>query len=49
MCIRDRITALADGKITSDEDAMLITLRQNLGISESKHASLLAELQDRDN
>ena len=42
------ITALADGKITSDEDAMLITLRQNLGISESKHASLLAELQDRD-
>ena len=41
------VTALADGMITSDEDAMLETLRQNLGISDSKHASLLAELLDK--
>ena len=52
MCIRDRyratlITALEDGMITSDEDAMLSTLRENLGISVSKHASLLAELLDK--
>ena len=42
------VTALADGMITSDEDAMLRTLRENLGISDSRHASLLAELLDRD-
>jgi len=42
------ITALEDGMITSDEDAMLQTLRENLGISDAKHASLLAELLDRD-
>ena len=41
-------TALADGMITPDEDAMLKTLRNNLGISDSRHASLLAELLDRD-
>ncbi len=42
------ITALEDGMITSDEAAMLNTLRKNLGISDSRHASLLAELLDRD-
>ena len=42
------VTALADGMITSDEEAMLSTLRLNLGISDSRHASLLAELLDRD-
>ena len=42
------ITALDDGMITSDEAAMLNTLRKNLGISDSRHASLLAELLDRD-
>ena len=41
-------TALADGMITSDEDAMLQTLRNNLGISDSRHGSLLAELLDKD-
>ena len=40
--------ALEDGMITSDEAAMLNTLRKNLGISDSRHASLLAELLDRD-
>jgi hypothetical protein len=33
--------------ISSDEDAMLQTLRKTMGISDSKHASLLAELLDR--
>ncbi len=42
------LTALADGMITSDESAMLSTLRDNLGISDSRHATLLAELLDRD-
>ena len=42
------VTALADGMITPDEDAMLSTLRLNLGISDSRHASLLAELLDKD-
>ncbi len=42
------ITALEDGMITSDEDAMLRTLRENLGISDARHGSLLAELLDRD-
>lgn len=41
-------TALTDGMITSDEDAMLKTLRDNLGIPDSRHASLLAELLDKD-
>ena len=40
-------TALADGMITADEDAMLKTLRKNLGIPDSRHASLLAELLDK--
>ena len=43
------ITALKDGMITSDEDAMLATLRESLGISDSIHASLLAELLDSKN
>jgi tellurite resistance protein len=42
------VTALEDGMITSDEAAMLTTLRDTLGISESRHATLLAELLDRD-
>ena len=42
------ITALEDGMITSDEAAMLTTLRENLGITDSRHATLLAELLDRD-
>ena len=41
------VTALADGMITSDEDAMLNTLRLNLGISDARHAILLAELLDK--
>lgn len=40
-------TALNDGMITPDEDAMLLTLRNNLGIPDSRHASLLAELLDK--
>ncbi len=40
------ITALEDGMITSDEDAMLATLRLSLGISDSTHATMLAELLD---
>ncbi len=43
------ITALEDGMITSDEAAMLETLRTSLGISDSTHASLLAELLDSAN
>ena len=39
-------TALIDGIITSDESAMLETLRQQTGISEQEHAMMLAELQD---
>ena len=42
------VTALADGMITSDESAMLSTLRKSLGISDARHATLLAELLDRD-
>ncbi len=41
------VTALEDGMISSDEDAMLQTLRKTMDISDSKHASLLAELLDR--
>jgi len=39
-------TALIDGIITSDESAMLETLRKTTGISDQEHAMLLAELQD---
>ena len=39
-------TALIDGIITSDESAMLETLRRTTGISDQEHAMLLAELQD---
>ena len=39
-------TALMDGIITGDEEAMLATLRQQTSISEQDHATLLAELQD---
>ena len=42
------VTALEDGMITSDEAAMLATLRDTLGISDSRHSTLLAELLDRD-
>ena len=35
-----------DGVITSDEAAMLATLRETLGITDAEHASLLAELRD---
>ena len=41
------ITALNDGVITNDENAMLDTLRQTLGITDLQHASLLAELRDK--
>ncbi len=41
-------TALEDGMITPDEDAILATLRTTLDISESRHATLLAEILDRD-
>ena len=40
-------TALEDGMITSDENAILETLRTTLGISDSRHATLLAEILDR--
>ena len=39
-------TALIDGIITSDESAMLETLRRTTGVSDQEHAMLLAELQD---
>jgi uncharacterized tellurite resistance protein B-like protein len=39
-------TALMDGIITGDEEAMLATLRQQTNISDQDHATLLAELQD---
>jgi hypothetical protein len=38
---------MEDGKITSDEEAMLRTLREALNVSMSEHARLLAELRDR--
>jgi len=40
-------TAMKDGKITSDEEAMLSTLREALNVSVSEHARLLAELRDK--
>ena len=39
-------TALADGIITADEDAMLQTLQKTLNISQSQHAEILDELRD---
>ena len=39
-------TALNDGVITLDEEAMLLTLRQSLGISDKQHANLLAKFRD---
>ena len=39
-------TALNDGVITLDEEAMLHTLRQSLGISDRQHANLLAKFRD---
>ena len=39
-------TALIDGIITEDEEAMLITLRESLGISDKQHANLLAKILD---
>ena len=39
-------TALNDGVITLDEEAMLLTLRQSLGISDRQHANLLAKFRD---
>jgi tellurite resistance protein len=41
------VTALADGMITSDEEAMLETLRESLGITDVRHANMLAELLDK--
>ena len=40
-------TAMEDGKITSDEEAMLRTLREALNVSMAEHASLLAGLRDQ--
>jgi len=39
-------TAMDDGVITEDEGAMLKTLQTTLNITDSQHASLLAELRD---
>ena len=40
------VTAMDDGIITSDEEAMLATLRKSLGITDGEHASLLAKIRD---
>ena len=40
-------TALDDGRITADEEAILATLRVSLDISEQEHANLLAEKRDK--
>ena len=40
------VTAMDDGIITSDEAAMLITLRKSLDITDGEHASLLAKIRD---
>ena len=40
-------TALIDGMITPDEEAILATLRATLEIPETRHATLLAEILDR--
>ena len=39
-------TALFDGVITADEDAMLTTLRKSLGISDIQHANFTAKIRD---
>ena len=39
-------TALFDGVITADEDAMLATLRKSLGISHIQHANFTAKIRD---
>lgn len=39
-------TAMLDGVITGDEDALLETLRASLNVTEAQHATLLAELRD---
>jgi len=39
-------TALIDGIITADEEAMLATLRKSLGISEIQHANFTAKIRD---
>jgi DNA-binding MarR family transcriptional regulator len=39
-------TALFDGVITADEDAMLATLRKSLGISDIQHANFTAKIRD---
>ncbi len=39
-------TALLDGIITEDEEAMLGTLRESLNISDKQHANLLAKILD---
>ena len=40
------ITAMDDGIITEDENAMLVTLRKSLDVSDGEHASLLAKIRD---
>ena len=39
-------TALFDGVITDDEDAMLATLRKSLNISDQLHANFVAKVRD---
>ena len=39
-------TAMDDGIITNDEDAMLNTLRKSMDISDGEHANLLAKIRD---
>ena len=39
-------TAMDDGIITNDEDAMLNTLRKSLDITDGEHANLLAKIRD---
>ena len=39
-------TAMDDGIITGDEDAMLTTLRKSLDITDGEHANLLAKIRD---
>jgi uncharacterized membrane protein YebE (DUF533 family) len=39
-------TAMDDGIITNDENAMLNTLRKSLDISDGEHANLLAKIRD---
>jgi hypothetical protein len=39
-------TAMNDGIITGDENAMLNTLRKSLDITDSEHANLLAKIRD---